>query len=88
MTDQTQEDMIRARAHQIWEAEGCPEGREAEHWAQAIEELSRDAQASEPPAQGTPDYGHPTDRAQEEGHAPASTAGTEPHRREGRKAKA
>ncbi|NDW05235.1 DUF2934 domain-containing protein [Jiella pacifica] len=26
---------IRALAYQIWEQEGCPSGREHEHWAQA-----------------------------------------------------
>ncbi|MBV9704011.1 MAG: DUF2934 domain-containing protein, partial [Methylobacteriaceae bacterium] len=26
------EDRIRARAHQIWEEEGRPEGRDREHW--------------------------------------------------------
>jgi hypothetical protein len=26
---------IRARAHRIWEEEGRPEGREAEHWEKA-----------------------------------------------------
>ncbi|MBM3605719.1 MAG: DUF2934 domain-containing protein [Alphaproteobacteria bacterium] len=35
-------DRIRERAHQIWEAEGRPEGREAEHWAQAQDELRRE----------------------------------------------
>ncbi|TGN59761.1 DUF2934 domain-containing protein [Paracoccus liaowanqingii] len=30
---------IRSRAHEIWESEGCPEGREAEHWARAESEL-------------------------------------------------
>lgn len=30
---------IRHRAYQIWEAEGRPEGREAQHWAQARDEL-------------------------------------------------
>lgn len=30
---------IRARAHEIWESEGCPEGREADHWAQAEAEI-------------------------------------------------
>ena len=30
---------IRNRAHEIWESEGCPEGREAEHWARAEAEL-------------------------------------------------
>ncbi|WP_410216349.1 DUF2934 domain-containing protein [Paracoccus sp. (in: a-proteobacteria)] len=33
---------IRARAHQIWEAEGRPEGREAEHWTQAQDELDQE----------------------------------------------
>jgi hypothetical protein len=30
---------IRARAHEIWEAEGRPEGRDADHWHQAEREL-------------------------------------------------
>lgn len=30
---------IRHRAYQIWEAEGRPEGRAAQHWAQARDEL-------------------------------------------------
>lgn len=30
---------IRNRAHEIWESEGHPEGREAEHWARAEAEL-------------------------------------------------
>ncbi|MBM3604042.1 MAG: DUF2934 domain-containing protein [Alphaproteobacteria bacterium] len=32
-------EQIRARAHQIWESEGCPEGREADHWAEAERQL-------------------------------------------------
>ena len=35
-------DRISQRAHQIWEAEGRPEGRDAQHWAQAQEELRRE----------------------------------------------
>jgi len=31
---------IRLRAHQIWEAEGRPDGKEAEHWARAEQELN------------------------------------------------
>lgn len=34
-----QDDHIRHRAYEIWEAEGRPEGREAQHWAQARDEL-------------------------------------------------
>ncbi len=33
------EDEIRERAHQIWMEEGCPHGRDREHWEQAIREL-------------------------------------------------
>ena len=29
------EDEVRRLAHQIWEAEGGPEGRHEEHWVQA-----------------------------------------------------
>lgn len=32
-------EQIRARAHQIWESEGSPEGREADHWAGAERQL-------------------------------------------------
>lgn len=31
------EDTIRARAHQLWEQEGRPEGRAEDHWVQAKE---------------------------------------------------
>lgn len=34
------DDQIRRRAYQIWEREGRPEGREADHWRMAVEELS------------------------------------------------
>jgi hypothetical protein len=30
---------IEQRAHELWEAEGCPEGRELEFWLQAEREL-------------------------------------------------
>lgn len=33
------EEQIRARAHQIWEEEGRPEGREQEHWSKAAREM-------------------------------------------------
>ncbi|MEL7561378.1 DUF2934 domain-containing protein [Stutzerimonas chloritidismutans] len=33
------EQRIRERAHEIWEAKGRPEGHEQEHWAQARDEL-------------------------------------------------
>lgn len=36
MADDLQ-DRIRRKAHEIWESEGRPEGREAEHWDMASE---------------------------------------------------
>lgn len=35
-------DRTKERAHRIWEAEGRPDGRHCEHWAQAQEELRRE----------------------------------------------
>lgn len=37
------DDRIRQRAHELWEAEGRPEGRHAEHWEQARSEMDEDA---------------------------------------------
>lgn len=36
-------EMIRARAYEIWEEEGRPAGRESEHWRQAEMELDEAA---------------------------------------------
>ncbi len=33
------DERIRQRAYEIWEAEGHPEGRGAEHWQQARDEM-------------------------------------------------
>ena len=33
------EDRIRVRAYDIWIAEGCPTGREREHWERAAAEI-------------------------------------------------
>jgi hypothetical protein len=35
----SREEQIRARAHQIWEEEGRPEGRQQEHWERAAREI-------------------------------------------------
>jgi Protein of unknown function (DUF2934) len=40
------EQWLRQRAYAIWEIEGCPEGRDREHWEKAERELSA-AQAAE-----------------------------------------
>jgi hypothetical protein len=36
------EDRIRTRAYEIWEGEGCPVGREIDHWLQAVQELAEE----------------------------------------------
>jgi hypothetical protein len=36
------EEKIRERAHLIWEREDRPEGRDAEHWAQAQREIENE----------------------------------------------
>jgi len=49
VTEQSTEDRIRARAHQIWEEEGRPEGRSDEHWERAkIEVGLQDKQPESP----------------------------------------
>jgi hypothetical protein len=42
-----QNDQVRDRAHQIWEAEGRPEGKDADHWARAQRELQVEGAAGE-----------------------------------------
>ena len=37
MAQDTDEDRIRNKAHEIWESEGHPHGRDEDHWAQAKE---------------------------------------------------
>jgi hypothetical protein len=47
------EERIRAKAHDLWEADGKPEGRDRDHWEQAAElvqeEERRAAQAEADP---------------------------------------
>lgn len=53
------EKRVQQRAYEIWEREGCPEGREADHWALAKEEIAiedNQSQALMPnPSQGGDD---------------------------------
>jgi len=34
------EERVRQRAYELWEASGCPQGFEANHWFQAEHEVS------------------------------------------------
>jgi hypothetical protein len=45
MADDDRDARIRSRAYAIWEAEGRPVGRAAEHWSRALREI----EASDPP---------------------------------------
>jgi len=40
---------ISVRAHEIWQSEGCPNGRDREHWQQAVEEWQRNEQVPQNP---------------------------------------
>jgi Protein of unknown function (DUF2934) len=40
MTTTDSNTKIEKRAHELWEAEGCPEGRELDFWLQAERELA------------------------------------------------
>lgn len=46
MEPEDREERIRKRAHQIWEREGKPHGRDPEHWQQATSEIDAEAAAS------------------------------------------
>jgi len=39
VSDMSDEQRIREKAYEIWEAKGRPEGQESEHWAQARDEM-------------------------------------------------
>lgn len=42
------EDAIRARAHQFWLDEGCPDGRHLIHWQRALEAVAAESAATSP----------------------------------------
>ncbi|MDT7952223.1 MAG: DUF2934 domain-containing protein [Acetobacteraceae bacterium] len=35
MSDTDREQVVRQRAHSLWEADGCPDGRAEEYWHRA-----------------------------------------------------
>jgi Protein of unknown function (DUF2934) len=46
MVPEDREERIRKRAYEIWEREGRPHGRDAEHWGQATSEIDAEVAAS------------------------------------------
>ena len=67
------QERIRQRAHEIWEEEGRPEGRHAEHWAQASRELEAEGGEGAPEVAASPDDS-PTVTAPGGGATPAQAA--------------
>jgi hypothetical protein len=56
--EQMNKDRIRQRAYEIWEAAGRPEGRQDEHWQQALAEITaKDAYGLDPQAEPLPQKG-------------------------------
>ncbi|MGN6551425.1 MAG: DUF2934 domain-containing protein [Pararhizobium sp.] len=52
------EERIRRRAHEIWEREGRPEGREQEHWDKAVQDVeAEESEASRGPTHSDPVVG-------------------------------
>jgi hypothetical protein len=45
------EKRIRERAHQLWEAEGSPDGRLEEYWLRAQELIEDESKSAYPPSQ-------------------------------------
>lgn len=43
--DNALHDMIATRAYEIWQGEGCPEGRAENHWMRAVEWLRSELHA-------------------------------------------
>ncbi|MER8827705.1 DUF2934 domain-containing protein [Mesorhizobium sp. M0938] len=59
------EERIRRRAHEIWEREGRPEGREREHWDRAVQEIEAEgSEAERGPVVPDPTVGAGSDPAQ------------------------
>ena len=46
--DQDHQERIKQRAHEIWESEGRPEGRDSDHWSRAEQELRSEMGGEQP----------------------------------------
>ena len=66
------DDRIRQRAHEIWEQQGRPEGRQEEHWAQARREI--EAGSGPPQAAAELDPSPTINASDDAGTTPAQAA--------------
>jgi hypothetical protein len=53
MNPRTHDDIAK-RAYAIWEREGQPDGRDAEHWRMAEEQLAQEGDGGTPPRSPAP----------------------------------
>lgn len=65
---------IEQRAHEIWQREGCPDGRADEHWRRATAEIEADESAAVSLASAAPT----PQPASEEGTKPLAQAAPKP----------
>jgi hypothetical protein len=72
--DQDHQERIRQRAHEIWESEGRPEGRDADHWSRAEEELRNQMGAGQPGQETEPQLAQTAKPARAKATRTAKTA--------------
>ncbi|PIO97955.1 conserved hypothetical protein [uncultured Pleomorphomonas sp.] len=58
------ETWVRNRAHELWEKEGCPEGKELDHWFQAMDEYLSLVERDEESPPGDPIVAQNTDNGE------------------------
>lgn len=63
------DERIRLRAYELWQSEGCPQGRQDEHWARAALEIEDEDRARE--ALGAAPLSPPTEEDLEPSDAPS-----------------
>jgi hypothetical protein len=44
------DDLIKRRAYELWEADGCPHGQDQSYWFRAVQEIAATAAAQIKPA--------------------------------------
>jgi len=50
-SEENRDQRIQQRAHELWELEGSPEGRQDEYWHRAAELIDAETQSAYPPPQ-------------------------------------